>query len=132
MCGNNKVLKFEFLCFYSVTHSCPLPLPTPSSPSVSSRTFETIYVMPPRAEILLKYLKDNRCCCALHSREYCYTSQNTSLEHNLNSKIIVVIGKGKLYCSKVDGFSHLPGSISKSFHNGPNVFLLRNHLTFSK
>ncbi|XP_055434089.1 lysine-specific demethylase 4C isoform X14 [Bubalus kerabau] len=27
------------------------------------------YIMPPRTEILLKYLKDNRCCHALHSRE---------------------------------------------------------------
>ncbi|XP_036289932.1 lysine-specific demethylase 4C isoform X9 [Pipistrellus kuhlii] len=27
------------------------------------------YIMLPRAEILFKYLKDNRCCCVLHSRE---------------------------------------------------------------
>ncbi|XP_025939405.1 lysine-specific demethylase 4C isoform X13 [Apteryx rowi] len=32
-----------------------------------------LYIMPPRAEIMLNYLKNNRCCYALHSRECCYT-----------------------------------------------------------
>ncbi|KAK1334516.1 hypothetical protein QTO34_005522 [Cnephaeus nilssonii] len=42
--------------------------PAPSLLPAQS-TFEIIYIMLPRAEILFKYLKDNRCCCVLHSRE---------------------------------------------------------------
>ncbi|XP_034629407.1 lysine-specific demethylase 4C isoform X2 [Trachemys scripta elegans] len=58
----------------------PLSKPPARSPmtlvkqqAVSDEGHLKLHIMPPRAEIMLKYLKNNRCCYALHSREWCCT-----------------------------------------------------------
>ncbi|XP_044877511.1 lysine-specific demethylase 4C isoform X6 [Mauremys mutica] len=58
----------------------PLSKPPARSPmtlvkqqAVSDEGHLKLHIMPPRAEIMLKYLKNNRCCYALHSRDWCCT-----------------------------------------------------------
>lgn len=113
-----------------------LHLSHPTTPPIPCRMFETIY----------KCLPGLRFCSStwnLTDAAVLFIVENGAVPAKTphwsitpSSRMSVMTGKGKLYCSGVDSFSHLLNSIHKSwqqpFHKWPELFSLGTSLTCSK